>query len=392
MSYDFTTLIDRSHAGSEKWNLMRHIDPSVPEGIVPFSVADMELKNPPELVEGLKKYIDTHILGYSVPTQEYRRSVIGWMERRHGWKVDPEWIVNFDGVVPALFTAVGAFTKPGEGVIYMPPVYRPIYHAINSTGRRPEAVRLIEDESGYGIDFAALERVAARPDVVMLILCNPHNPVGRVWTKDELQRLGDICLANNVLVVSDEIHLDFVMPGHRHLVFSEVDPRFADRCLVCTAPSKTFNIAGLQVSNIMIPNSELRHRFIGENQKTGRYDVNQLGPVACQIVYEQCEAWLDELLRLVHHNGDVVREFFATHFPEVKMHDHQGTYCLWLDFRAWGLSNKELEHFMVQKARLFLNEGYGFGDGGDGFERINVACPTRILEEGLARLLLQRGK
>lgn len=390
MTYDFETLVDRSGSGAVKWDLMRQKDPAVPDGIVPFSVGDMDLKTPPEIVAGLRDYLERNILGYTAATDGYRRAVTDWLARRHGWETSPEWLVPVDGVVPAMYTAVRAFTKAGDGVVYLPPVYRPIHDAIDRNGRRPVSAPLLNDGSGYGIDFAALERALADPGATMLLFCSPHNPVSRVWRRDELQRLGDLCLANDVLLVSDEIHMDFVMPGHRHEVVANLSPDIAARSVVCTAPSKTFNIAGLQVSNIVIPDRRLRRAFEAEHARSGRHGPNQLGLAACRIAYERCEGWLDALLELIRKNGDIVREFVAAHFPEVSMHRHEGTYFVWLDFRAWGLSAEALEEFMVKKARLFLDEGYIFGTEGAGFERINLACPSRVLEEGLRRLLLAK--
>lgn len=387
MTYDFETLIDRSQSGSVKWNLMQEADPEVPADIVPLSIGDMELKTPPEIVAGLKEFLDTTILGYTSPTQAYYRSITDWFRRRHDWEVSPDWILSFDGVVPALYSTVSAFTSPGDGVIYMPPVYRPLYHAINDHGRTPVAVPLLLTEAGYGMDFETLEKAAADPAVKLLLLCSPHNPVSRIWRRDELERLGRICLKHDVLVVSDEIHMDFAMPGHRHLVYTEIDPAFAERAIVCTAPSKTFNIAGLQVSNIVIPNPDIRKRFNDEHLNSGRFEANQMGLEACRIAYERCELWLDALLAHIQANGETVFRFMREHFPEIRVFPLEGTYFLWLDFRSWGLGAKALEAHMVKRARLFLDEGYIFGDGGDGFERINLACPARVLERALERLL-----
>lgn len=386
MAYDFETVVDRSHCGSIKWEMMREIDPKVPEDIVPLSIGDMELKNPPELVAGLKDYLDRNILGYTRATPAYRGAVRDWFRRRHGWEVDSEWLIGFDGVVPAMYTAVHAFTKPGDGVIYMPPVYHPMFDLIENTDRQLAPVPLVNEGGRYSMDFARLETVAADPDVKLVLFCSPHNPVARIWTGDELTRLGEICLRHKVLVLSDEIHMDFVMPGQKHTVFAALSPEFAANSIVCTAPSKTFNIAGLQVSNIIIPDPEIRETYRREYASTGRHGVNQLGLAACHIAYEHCEGWLDAALELIHSNAELVGSFMAEHFPEVVVSPHEGTYFIWIDFRAWKLGAEALENHMVEKARLFLDEGYIFGEGGDGFERVNLACPRHVLQAALERL------
>ncbi|MCD8140546.1 MAG: pyridoxal phosphate-dependent aminotransferase [Planctomycetaceae bacterium] len=386
--YDFETLVDRSASGSVKWNLMRDADPDAPPGIVPLSIGDMELRTAPELLDGLKDYLDTTILGYTAPTAEDRRVVVDWFERRHGWAVDPDWLVGIDGVVPGLYLAVQALTKPDAGVIYMPPVYHPIYLAIHDSGRTPIAVPLVIHNGEYEMDFDALEAAMARPEVSIILFCSPHNPVSRIWRRDELTKLGELCQKHGVIMVSDEIHMDFAMPGHRHVVYSQIDPSFADHAVICTAPSKTFNIAGLQTSNLVISNHELRHRIVHTYRSTGRHGVNQLGLAACRLAYERCDDWLDAVTRLIYDNGLMLLEFMAENYPEVVVHDHQGTYFIWLDFRAWGKTPQELERFMVKGARLFLDEGYIFGTEGEGFERFNLACPSWVLRDALDRLLL----
>lgn len=387
MSYDFETLVDRARAGSVKWDMMLKKDPDTPAGIVPLSIGDMELKSPPELVAGLKDYLDENILGYTFPTRRDLQATVDWFERRHGWKVDREWIMGFDGVVPALYASVSAFTEKGDGVIYMPPVYHPIHRAIVDSGRRDIAVPLLENTEGYVMDYEALEKAAVDPGAKLLLFCSPHNPVARIWRREELERMGRICRKHDVLVVSDEIHMDFAMPGHRHVVYSQIDSEFRDHSVICTAPSKTFNVAGLQVSNIVVPNPSLRRRFKAAQALGGRHGVNQLGLAACRIAYERCGGWLNAVTELIRDNGEMVRAFMAKHYPEVRVFDHQGTYFIWLDFGKWNLPPADLERFMTGAARLFLDEGYIFGAEGRGFERINLACPRWVLRDALERLL-----
>ncbi|MBQ9419682.1 MAG: aminotransferase class I/II-fold pyridoxal phosphate-dependent enzyme [Synergistaceae bacterium] len=262
MKYDFETVRKRHNSGSFKWDEMARSGVKPSEDIIPFSVADMEFVTAPEIVEAIKHELDVSIMGYAAPTESYYEAVCEWFKTRHQWNAKPEWILPSHGIVDAFFAAVRTFTKEGDGVILNTPVYYPMYMAIESQGRKLVDNPLIKNGSRYEIDFDDLERKAADPGTTMLILCSPHNPCGRVWTRDELTRLGEICLKNNVLVVSDEIHCDLLMPGHHHTVFASINDEFADNCVVCTAPSKTFNIAGLQTSNIFIPSPKLREKFL----------------------------------------------------------------------------------------------------------------------------------
>lgn len=386
MDYDFTSIVDRSGVGSLKWDEMKRKNPDVAPDILPFSIADMELKTPPEVVRGLQDFLDNTILGYTDPTAEYYAAVRGWLRRRHGWEVQTEWIVGSDGVVPAFHTAVKAFTEPGDGVLLMTPAYYPFFRSIHNNGRRLVAMDLLLADGKYRIDFDLLEHNAKDPRNKLLLFCSPHNPVGRVWSEAELERVGRICIDNGVLVLADEIHFDLVMKGYRHTVFGAISDEFARHCIVCTAPSKTFNLAGMAVSNIVIPDESIRKRYLAEEATTGRERQNILGYKACELAYTRCEAWLEGLLELISINDATVRTFMAEHFPEVKVHDLEGTYLLWLDFRAWGMTAPELERFMVFEAQLFLDEGYVFGPCGSGFERINLACPTHALVTALRRL------
>ncbi len=383
--YDFTTLVDRKELGSAKWNGMRDLNPNVPDGVIPFSVADMELLNPPEVIAGLREYLDEVILGYAAATPRYRRAVCGWMKRRHNWDIQPDWIVETSGVVPALFTAVGAFTEPGDGVILLTPVYYPFFMAVEKNGRTIVASDMAERDGRYYIDFEDLEKKAKDPKNKLILFCSPHNPVGRVWQRDEIERLGRICIDNGVRVVSDEIHFDLIMPGHRHTVYSTISQEFADTAVVCTAPSKTFNLAGMQTSNLIIKNPDLRKRFVDELGKTGFFTCNVLGYKACELAYEQGERWLEELLVLLDANRALAEAFLRDRIPGIRVFPLEGTYLQWWDCRALGMDHKALEQFMIHEALLFLDEGYIFGNTGEGFERINLACPTASLVEALER-------
>lgn len=382
MKYDFETLVDRSNCGSGKWDEMRRKKPDLSQGIVPFSVADMEFKNPPEIAQGLKEYMDTHILGYTGQTDEYKDTVCAWMQKRHGWHIEPDWICCTRGVVEALAFSVAAFCQPKEGVIIFTPVYYPFYMAIEKHGCEIVRCPLIYKDNSYSIDFELFEKLAAQENNKMLILCSPHNPVGRVWTEEELRRIADICRSNNVRIVCDEIHFDIIMPGHKHTVFASVaEP--GDNIITCTAPSKTFNLAAMQTSNIIIPDEEDRKKF---REIAGFGGPPALGLEACRIAYTQCEEWVEQMIAAVDENRRLAVSFINEKVPEIKPVELQGTYLLWLDCTALGKSKEELEELMVQKAELFLDEGYMFGDEGIGFERVNLAVPKWVLEAALERL------
>lgn len=387
MKYDFETLVNRAELGSSKWNNMYETNPNVSKDVVPLSVADMEFKNPPEIMEGLKKCLDETILGYTIPTQKYFDAVKSWMKKRHNWDITEDSIVCTPGVVTALFIGVCAFTEPGDKIMLLTPVYYPFYIAVEGHGRQIVNSSLLEKDGKYEMDFEDIEEKIVSNDVKLLLLCNPHNPVGRVWTKDELKKLGDICKKHNVFVISDEIHNDLIMPGNEHTVFHNVDESFKDFSMVCTAPSKTFNLAGMQVSNIIITNEELRNKFrmaLFVNAAAGF--LGTLAYEACTVAYNECEEWLEELIQVIHKNSKVVEEFMAEKMPKVKVSKLEGTYLQWLDFKEVCDDYKKLEEININKAEVFFDEGHIFGVEGQGFERINLACPTRVIEETLERL------
>ncbi|MBP1919047.1 MalY/PatB family protein [Youngiibacter multivorans] len=387
MVHDFETIVNRHDTGSEKYNQMKEWNPSVTEDIVPFSVADMEFKNAPEIIEGLKEYLNDVILGYAVPTEDYYSAVCSWMERRHGWNIEPEWIIGSPGVVQAFYNAVKAFAEPGEGVIIMTPVYYPFYGAIKKTGRKIVRTALVVRGDRYEIDFDELERLASEPSNKVLLFCSPHNPVGRVWERWELEKISEICLKNGVTVISDEIHNDLVMPGFKHTVFAALSDEAKNNCIVCTSPSKTFNLAGMHVSNVIIPNADLRMKYQDELDKTGFFSLNMLGYKACELGYDKGELWLDELLVTIHNNYFALKDFLAKRLPEVKVYPLEGTYLVWMDFRPLGIDFLELERILHMEAMVFFDEGYVFGKReGAGFERMNIACPKQVMMDGLERM------
>ena len=386
MKYDFVTLLSRKESGSAKWEQMYEWNPNVKEDIVPFSVADMEIKNPPEVISGLKQYLDTTILGYTKASPAFLNSVISWLKRRHNYEVRKEWIVPTPGVVNAFYAAVNAFTKPEEGVIIFRPVYYPFSMAIEKNGRKLINCPLKNENNYYTIDYEKFEEEAKKPENKLLIFCSPHNPVGRVWKKEELEKVAEIAIKNNLIVVADEIWNDLIMPGYKHTVMATISKDLEERLLTCTAPSKTFNLAGLATSSIIIKNKKIREIYIETLQKMRSSTVNILGFKACEIAYNNCEQWLEELIQVLDTNQKIIKNFFDTKFPKIKVNLIEGTYLLWLDFRALGLSNEELENFMHIKAEFFTDEGYIFGNESSGYERINLAAPTWVIEAALKRL------
>ncbi len=385
MKYDFETVVSRKNTGSSKWDGMYEANPNTPDNIVPFSVADMEFKNPPQIAEGVGEYLKNSIMGYTFATDAYYNAVIGWMKRRHGWDIQKDWIVEYPGVVPALFHMVQRFTEPGDGVLLFTPVYYPFYNAVRLNGRELVESRLVLKGSSYEIDFADFEEKAKGSRNKLLLLCNPHNPVGRVWTKEELAEIGRICNENGILVVSDEIHNDLIMPGYEHTVYATVSEEMAQNCIICTAPSKTFNLAGMMTSNIIIPNPTLKQQVYDYRESQAVYFCNMAGYKACEIAYNDCEDWLEELLTVLDTNRQLVEDFMQQYFPQINVIKLEGTYLQWLDCRKLGMSFKELEHFMTHEAYIFTDEGYVFGEPGEGFERINLAAPTQVLKDALQR-------
>lgn len=386
-TYDFTTLTSRKNVGSCKWIQMYEWNPQVGDNIVPLSVADMEFKNPPEIIDGLKKYLDESVLGYSEAYPKYLETVRKWMSENHKFDIEDKWIVNTPGVVNALYAAVNAFTEEGDGVILFKPVYYPFSSAILQNNRELINCPLIEKDGYYTIDFEKFDELSKSDRVKLLIFCSPHNPVGRVWKWEELSKLAEIALKNNIIIVSDEIWADLIMPGYEHIMLGRVNQQLTDeKLIICTAPSKTFNVAGLATSNIIIKNEEIRKKYIQTLQKMKNSMVNILGYKACEIAYTQCKPWLNELIQILDKNQKLVKNFFDTKFPKIKVRLIEGTYLLWLDFRALNLSNEELEKFMHFDAQFFCDEGYVFGEEGNGYERINIAVPTWVLQEALDRL------
>ncbi|MDR1211218.1 MAG: pyridoxal phosphate-dependent aminotransferase, partial [Spirochaetaceae bacterium] len=385
--YDFTTLTSADRPDSSKWALMRNINPGLGPDIVPLSVADMEFVLAPEIRQGLMEYLGSAVPGYGNLTPSYYSAVCSWMKRRHNWETGAEWIVPSNGVVPALFHCVDAFTAPGEGVIVMPPVYAPFYRAISQNNRKTVLCPLVVQNGRYEMDFTLLEKLLGDRNNTLLLFCSPHNPVGRVWEKQELQTLAGLCLKSGVTVISDEIHNDLILDKRPHLALPTISAELAEKTVVCTAPSKTFNTAGFQASNIIIQNPLLRKKYReAVLRRNANMELNLIGVKACELAYTKAEAWLEALLVVLEENRNFTETFIAGRIPGIKVFRTEGTYLQWWDCRGLGMDYGDLERFMTEKALLFLDEGYIFGPEGRGFERINLAAPRSVLEGALTRL------
>lgn len=381
---DFDTIIDRKNTDCLKYDFAKRR--GMPEDVLPLWVADMDFKTSSYVEDALAERARHGIFGYSESQTPYFEIVRDWMKRHHDWEVKEPWLIKTPGVVFALAMAVKAYTEPGDGVLIQSPVYYPFSEVIEDNGRRIVSNTLVLGEDHkYHIDFEDFERQIKENQIKLFFLCNPHNPVGRVWTTEELTRLGDICLKYQVTVVSDEIHSDFIFRG-RHQVFADLKREYADITVTCTAPSKTFNLAGLLLSNIFISNRELRHKFRQQVNAAGISQLSPFGLVACETAYTQGEEWYQAMLAYVAENIAFTKEYVEKHLPGVEMVEHEGTYLVWLDFRKTGLSVEELEDLIVNRAKLWLDSGKIFGKSGEGFQRINVACPRQILEEALHRI------
>ena len=386
MKYDFTTQVSRENTGSSKWDGMYAANPNVPEGTVPFSVADMEFKNPPQIAEDIGEYLKNSIMGYTFATDAYYDAVIGWMKRRHNWDIKKEWIVEYPGVVPALYHMVNLFTAPGDGVLLFTPVYYPFYNAVRKGGRTLAESRLLLTGDHYEIDFADFEEKAKDPKNKLLLLCSPHNPVGRVWTKEELSQIADICYENGTLVISDEIHADLTLPPYKHPTFALISEKARMNSLVFMSPSKAFNMPGLASSYAIIENDELRHQFQVYMEASEFSEGHLFAYLSVAAAYSHGTEWLDQVIAYIKGNIDFTESYLKERIPAIRMIRPQASYLIFLDCRELGLSQEELNRLFVEDAHLALNEGTTFGKEGEGFMRLNVACPRATLEKALRQL------
>lgn len=376
--YNFDEIINRRNTNSYKW------DSAEREGVIPMWVADMDFKTAPCIIEALRRRVDHGVFGYTRVPQAYYDAVTSWFSRRHGWNFTSDMIIYTSGVVPAISAIIKALTKPGDKVIVQTPVYNCFFSSIRNNDCEILENPLIHRENRYYMDFEDLERKAADPKAKLLLLCNPHNPAGRVWTPGELLRLNDICKRNGVPVVADEIHCELVFPQYRYTPFASVNEDCMQNSITCNSPSKSFNIAGLQIANIISPNPEIRRKIDRAININEVCDVNPFGVEALIAAYTEGEGWLKELINYLQGNYAELRNFFSEHLPELPVTDMEGTYLVWVDCRSLGLDSDSMEHRLLEQENLWLNAGTMYG--ADGFMRINIACPRAVMLEGLNRL------
>ena len=384
MATDFDKVINRKGTHSLKYDFATVRGKKA--DILPLWVADMDFQAPKAVRERLFEIVEHGIFGYSDTLEDYFRAVKSWYKRRFDWEIESDWIIKTPGIVFALAMAVKAYTEPGESVLMLQPVYYPFREVIEDNGRKLIGSPLKLEDGHYTIDFEDMEKKIRENAVKLLFFCSPHNPVGRVWKREELEKVAALCLKYHVTLVSDEIHSDIVYKGHKHQMMASISEEIADITVTCTAPSKTFNVAGLQLSNIIISNPKLREKFKHEVMQAGYSQPNLMGMEACQAAYENGEEWLEELLVYLQGNVDFVRDYLKQEIPKIRLIEPEGTYLLWLDCRELGLSVEELEHLVVDKANLWLAPGFIFGAVGEGFERINIACPRQTLRQAMDQL------
>ena len=384
MKFDFDKIIQRKGTNSLKYDFAEEY--GKPADALPLWVADMDFQTAPPILKRLEQLVQHGIFGYTDHKEDYVQAVKNWYQHRFAWDIQGEWIVKMPGVVAALAMAVRAFTKEGDSVLIQRPVYHP-FSSVVETNRRNLVNNPLKLVNGYyEIDFDDFEKKIVDHQVKLFILCSPHNPVGRVWKEWELRRMGEICLKHKVLVASDEIHSDFVWQGFRHRVFASLSPAYQEITITCTAPSKTFNLAGLQAANVMIADPQLREKFRQESWSAGYSELNAMGLAACQAAYEEGGEWLEELKEYIWGNYLFLKEYLEAKMPQVTPGVLEGTYLVWLDFRNLGLGEEKLEEMIVNRARVWFNGGTVFGPEGEGFQRVNIACPRPVLQEALKRL------
>ncbi|QDQ02853.1 pyridoxal phosphate-dependent aminotransferase [Lysinibacillus fusiformis] len=385
IKYNFDEIINRRETDSIKWS-KKHLQENFgDEESIPMWIADMDFKVAQPIIEALTERAQHGIFGYGYKSDEFLESVVNWHKKRNGWDIEKEWILFTPGIIPALNFIVETFCKPGDKVIIQSPVYYPFANIITNNGCHIANNPLIFNNGKYEMNFSELERIAQDSRTKLMFLCSPHNPVGRVWTAEELQRLGEICLENNVLVVSDEIHSDLIYQPNCHIPFGKISEEFKMNSIICTSPSKTFNLAGLHISDIIIPNESLREEL---NHKLTTIDIDpgSFASVAQITAYNNGEEWLEQLIEYLQNNLDLIDKFIKERMQGVKLVRPEGTYLAWLDFSELNFTDVELQQMMQKKAKIALDDGYIFGAGGEHFQRINFACPRTILVKSLENI------
>ncbi len=382
--YNFDEIIDRKNTASLKYDF--GLQRKGRDDLLPLWVADMDFRLPEEIITDIVKRAEHGIFGYTDPDASYNEALQSWLYRRHGFEIQDEWNTVEPGMVYSIALAIKAYTEPGDGVIIQQPVYYPFMETIRLNNRKVVNNQLVYKDGHYEIDFDDFEKKIIEEKVKLFLLCSPHNPVGRVWTSAELQKVADICLKHNVLIFADEIHADFVYSKYKHTSLITLGERYAQSLILGTSPSKTFNLAGLQIANIIIPNDELRLKFRRENDASGYSQANTLGLTATRAAYTYGKEWLEELKEYLEENLSFVRDYLKEKLPKVHLIEPEGTYLIWLDFSEISDDHKELEKLIVDEARLWLDPGIIFGRETALFERINIACPRKTLEQALEQL------
>lgn len=378
----FDEIIERRDTGSAKWD---GVNCTVSNDRIPMWVADMDFKCPPEVSEALIKRAEHGVFGYSIPDEVYYDAIVNWMRKRHQWEIDKDWICTSPGVVPALDMLLRVLTRPGDKVVIQTPVYYPFFKVVQNNNCQLLENPLLYIDGKYYMDFADLEE-KFRAGSRVFILCSPHNPVGRVWSREELLQLARLCLQYDVLVIADEIHSDLVFPGCTHTVFASISPDISQHTITCNAPSKTFNLAGLQTSTVIIPRQDIRKRYASLIRNSGLGLINSFGIEALKAAYSFGEPWLDELLRYLKSNYDFLAVFLAEKLPRLRLTEAEGTYLAWIDFRELGMDDLQIEQRLKKEAGIVLERGSIFGANGQGFQRLNFACPRVLLSDGLNRI------
>ena len=386
MKYNFDEMIDRTQAASIKWAVKQRERMFGEKDILPMGIADMDFQTAPAIARAVQKRAGHETYGYCYPSDEFLQACVDWQRRRNGWEIRPDWIVFTPGVNMALVCAVEMYAAPGDQVIIQSPVYYPYYDYVEKTGRKIVLNALVNRGGHYEINFEELEELARDPQTKVMLFCSPHNPVGRAWTREELERVGRICIDNGVMLAVDEIHSDLIFHGKHHTVTASISPEIANRIITCVSATKTFNLAGLQASTTIFPNAEMKQTFDKFWQGLEVHRNNAFSSVAMEAAYREGEEWLEQLLEYISGNFDYVCDYCAKYIPKIKPNRPDATYLMWLDCRDLNMTNEELRDFFIYKAKLGLNEGYTFGRSLSGYMRLNVACPRATLEKAMDQL------